>query len=167
MRLFSANIESLQGLYICELRKALDMEQKMARALPLMVDNCSDARVCAAFRRHLEQTRGHIAKIQTVLRRLVGLGTIENCKVTSGLMAALSDILRDIKDPYVLDIALVGVARQFEHHEVAIYTTLTHWAELLDMGQDARILREIEAEELDASQLLADLSKRVDLEVAA
>ena len=34
MKLFSANIEDLRSLYVLELRKALDMEQKMTKSLP-------------------------------------------------------------------------------------------------------------------------------------
>jgi len=61
----------------------------------------------------------------------------------------------------------VAAAQQIEHHEIAVYGTLRHWAELLEMNQDAKVLRSIEAEEVNADQLLSDLSERVNLEAAA
>ena len=167
MKLFSANIENLQGLYITDLKKALGMEHKVAQILPLMIDNSSDPGVAAAFRKHLQETKVHISKVEGVLRRLIGETPTEMCRVTGALLAVVSDIIRDVQDPLVRDIALVGIAKQFEHHEIALYGTLKLWAELLDMHQDARVLQSIEAEELNAGQLLSDLSRRVDLEVAA
>jgi ferritin-like metal-binding protein YciE len=34
MKVFSANIQDLRTLYVTNLKKALDMEQKIAKALP-------------------------------------------------------------------------------------------------------------------------------------
>ena len=38
MKLFSANIDDLQSLYVNNLKKALDMEQKITRALPDLIE---------------------------------------------------------------------------------------------------------------------------------
>jgi ferritin-like metal-binding protein YciE len=167
MKIFSANVESLQGLYISDLKKALGMERMITRVLPLVIENCSDPGVAAAFRKHLVETRGHVDKVEGLLRRLIGEAATETCRVMTGLTGAVMDIIRDVTDPYVRDIALVGAAQQIEHHEIAVYGTLRHWAELLEMNQDAKVLRSIEAEEVNADQLLSDLSERVNLEAAA
>ncbi len=167
MKILSANIENLQGLYIIDLKKALGMERMITRVLPLVIENCSDPGLAAAFRKHLVETRGHVNKVEGLLRRLIGEAAIESCKVMTALTAAFMDTIRDVTDPYVRDIALVGAAHQIEHHEIALYGTLRHWAELLEMNQDAKVLRSIEAEEVSAEQLLSDLSERVNLEAAA
>src|SRR6185437_14743794 len=72
MKIFSANIESLQGLYIRDLKKALGMEQMISRVLPLVVESCSDQGLAAAFRKHLQETKGHVSKVEGLLRRLIG-----------------------------------------------------------------------------------------------
>jgi ferritin-like metal-binding protein YciE len=167
MKIFSANIETLQGLYISDLKKALSMERMIARALPVVIENCSDPGLAAAFRKHLVETRGHVAKVEDLLRRLIGEAATEPCKVITSLTAAVMDTIRDVTDPYVRDIALVAAAHQIEHHEIAVYGTVRHWAELLDMNQDAKVLRFIEVEEVNADLLLLDLSERVNLEAAA
>ena len=38
MKLFSENIEDLRTLYVTGLKKALDMEQKITKALPTMIE---------------------------------------------------------------------------------------------------------------------------------
>jgi ferritin-like metal-binding protein YciE len=167
MKLFSANIEDLQGLYIVNLKRALDMEEKITRSLPDLVDRATDSELTAAFRTHLEETRGHVLKIKGLLRQLVGEISTETCKAIVGLTTEASDTITDVKDPSVRDMALIGVAQQVEHHEIAVYGTLRRWAKLLGLDQDAAILESIEAEEMNADEILTDISERVNLVAAA
>jgi ferritin-like metal-binding protein YciE len=167
MKIFSANIEDLRSLYISNLKKALDMEQKITKALPDLVENASDSTLSAAFANHLEETRGHVAKVENLLRKHIGETATETCKVINGLTTEASDTIKDVTDPAVRDIALVGAAQQVEHHEIAVYGTLRTWAGLLGLSDDAAILKTIEAEEVKADQLLTQISGRVNYEVAA
>ena len=61
MKLFSAHIEDLRTLYISSLKKALDMEQKITKALPDLIENSSDQELARAFSNHLEETKGHVS----------------------------------------------------------------------------------------------------------
>jgi ferritin-like metal-binding protein YciE len=168
MKLFSANIETLENLYISNLKKALDMEQKITRALPDLIENSTDSELANAFRTHLEETKGHVSKVENLLVRLTGKDAeTETCKVINGLTTEASDTITDVKDTSVRDIALIGAAQQVEHHEIAVYGTLRRWAELLGLDQDAGILESIEAEEANADEILTDISRRVNLEAAA
>jgi ferritin-like metal-binding protein YciE len=167
MKLFSANIEDLQSLYITSLKKALDMEEKITKALPEMIDNATDLELSEAFRTHLGETQGHVAKIEALLNRLIGEPKTETSKVINGLTAEASDTIKDVKDPTVRDIALICAAQEVEHHEIALYGTLRRWAGLLGLNEDALILEMIETEELNADETLTDISSRVNLEAAA
>jgi ferritin-like metal-binding protein YciE len=167
MKLFSANIEDLQSLYVTNLRKALDMEQKITRALPDLIEKSTDSELENAFRTHLEETRGHVTKVQNLLRELIGDDETETCKVISGLTTEASDTITDVTDSSVRDIALIGAAQQVEHHEIAVYGTLRRWAELLGLERDASILESIEADEINADEILTEISERVNLVAAA
>jgi ferritin-like metal-binding protein YciE len=166
MKLFSANVEDLRTLYISNLKKALDMEQKITKALPDLIEATSDPDLRAAFSNHLEQTRGHVQKIQQLVRSNTGETSTETCKVINGLTTEASDTIKDVTDPSIRDIALIGAGQQVEHHEIAVYGTLRRWAEILNL-QDATVIRSIENEEIKADELLTSLSKRVNLQAAA
>jgi ferritin-like metal-binding protein YciE len=166
MKLFSANVEDLRSLYITQLQKALDMEQKIVKALPDLIEASSDPDLRAAFSNHLEQTRGHVTKVQQLLRTNTGDSNSETCKVINGLTTEASDTIKDVTDPSIRDIALVGAAQQVEHHEIAVYGTLRRWAEILNL-QDANVIRAIENEEIKADEMLTSISKRVNLQAAA
>jgi ferritin-like metal-binding protein YciE len=167
MKLFSAHIEDLRTLYISSLKKALDMEQKITNALPDLIENSSDSELAQAFRNHLEETKGHVSKVQALLRSNRGDDSTETCKVIDGLTTEASDTIKDVTNPSVRDIALIGAAQQVEHHEIAVYGTLRRWAEIIGRTSDASILASIQAEEEKADELLTGIAGTVNMQAAA
>src|SRR5258708_11852455 len=160
MKLFSAHIEDLRTLYIPSLKKALDMEEKIARALPDLIQNSTDPELSDAFRMHLDETQGHVSTVEGMLQKHLGEATTETCKAINGLTTEASDIIKDATDPSVLDIALIAAAQQVEHHEIAVYGTLRRWAEILGLDEDAALLESIEAEEENADAVLNEIAPR-------
>jgi ferritin-like metal-binding protein YciE len=167
MKLISAHIEDLRTLYISNLRKALDMEQKITKALPDLIENSADPGLTTAFQNHLEETRGHVTKVQALLHRGTDDDSTETCKVIDGLTTEASDTIKDVTSRPVRDIALIGAAQQVEHHEIAVYGTLRRWAEILGLPEDATILKSIENEEIKADKLLSDIAGKVNTLAAA
>ena len=164
MKLFSANIEDLRTLYISNLKKALDMEQKITKSLPDLIQNSADPELAEAFRTHLDETQGHVSTVESLLRDHIGEAATETCKVINGLTTEAADTIKDATDPTVRDIALIGAAQQVEHHEIAVYGTLRRWAEILGLDQDAALLESIEAEEENADAVLTEIAERVNLQ---
>ena len=167
MKIFSENIQDFRSLYITNLKKALDMEQKITKALPDMMEKSSDPELVAAFDSHLDETEGHVTKLVGLLRRHIGDTKPETCKVINGLTTEASDTIKDVTDPSVRDVALISAAQQVEHHEIAVYGTLRHWAEILGLAEDAVILESIETEEVNADELLSNIAERVNYQAAA
>ena len=162
MKLISAHIEDLRTLYFENLRKALDMEQKITKALPDLIEKTSDPDLNAAFRTHLEETRGHVSKVQALLQRNTDDDGTKACKVIGSLTTEASDTIKDVTNPQVRDIALIGAAQQVEHHEIAVYGTLRRWAEILGLSEDGTVLKSIENEEVKADKLLSDIAGKVN-----
>jgi ferritin-like metal-binding protein YciE len=167
MKVFSANIQDLRSLYVTNLKKALDMEQKITKALPDLIEKSSDPELVTAFKTHLQQTDGHVAKVEALLQRHIGGSKTETCKVINGLTTEASDTIKDVTDSSIRDIALIGAAQQVEHHEIAVYGTLRRWAEILGLTEDVPVLKSIEEEEGKADQLLSEIARRVNFQAAA
>jgi ferritin-like metal-binding protein YciE len=167
MKVFSSNIQDLRTLYVSNLKKALDMEQKITKALPDLIDKASDPELITAFETHLKETDGHVAKVEALLQRHIGETKTETCKVINGLTTEASDTIKDVTDSSIRDIALIGAAQQVEHHEIAVYGTLRRWAEILGLPEDAVVLESIEAEEANADELLSEIAERVNFQAAA
>lgn len=167
MKFFSANIEDLRTLYKDELQKALDMEQKIVKALPTMVEKSTDPDLASAFRTHLEQTKGHVTKVESLLRKNTGEANTTTCKVISTLVSSAEDSIKDAKDADIRDVSLIASAQQVEHHEMAIYGTLRTWAGILGERDDAAMLESILKEEEKADQLLTQIAGHVNIQAAA
>jgi ferritin-like metal-binding protein YciE len=167
MKVFSANIEDLRSLYISNLKKALDMEQKITKALPDLIEKSTDADLALAFQTHLEETKRHVTKVEGLLQRNTGERKTEACKVINALTTEASDTIKDVTDTSIRDIALIGAAQQVEHHEIAVYGTLRRWAEILGLPEDVLVLESIEEEEGNADQLLSQIADRVNFKAAA
>jgi len=163
MKFFSANIQDLTNLYISNLQKAYDMEQKITASLPDLIEASTDTELANAFRTHLEETRGHVRKVEALLQRHTGNASAETCKVINGLTTEASDTIKDVTDANVRDIALIGAAQQVEHHEIAVYGTLRRWAEILGLDNDVAVLTAIEQEEGNADELLTEIAQTVNL----
>ena len=162
MKLFSENIEDLRTLYIANLKKALDMEQKITKALPTMIEKSTDPQLATAFRTHLTETQGHVAKVESILRAAIGNADTATCKAISALVTEAEDNIKDATDVSVRDITLIASAQQVEHHEMAVYGTLRSWAELLGDDEAADILEGILDEEKNADEILSNISDSVN-----
>ena len=162
MKLLSENITDLRSLYIADLKKALDMEQKITKALPTMIEKSTDPQLATAFRNHLEETRGHVTKVEAMLREVDGEASASTCKAISALITEAEDNIKDAGDESIRDITLIASAQQVEHHEIAVYGTLRTWAELLGNDEAADVLESILEEEKNADELLSTISDSVN-----
>ncbi len=166
MKLFSANIEDLRTLYVSHLRKALDMEKEITQSLPKLIENASDPELANALTSHLSETEGHVSRVQGLLDINAESDSTETCKAIRGLATEASDAIKDATDPAVKDIVIISSAQQVEHHEIAVYGTLRHWAEILGLSTDADVLEAIETEEINADELLTEISNTVNFQAA-
>jgi ferritin-like metal-binding protein YciE len=152
---------------VSNLKKALDMEQKITKALPDLIEKSTDIELVTAFQNHLEETKAHVSMVEGLLQRHIGESKTETCKVINGLTTEASDTIKDVTDSSIRDIALIGAAQQVEHHEIAVYGTLRRWAEILGLTDDTSVLEVIEAQEVNADELLSEISERVNYQAAA
>ena len=166
MKIFSANVQSLTELYNSELRKALDLEEQIVKALPTMIEKSTDTQLKQAFQSHLQESRTHVDKVKQLLGQQKDSDS-QTCKVIHALVAEAQDTVKDVIDPDVLDVALIGAGQQVEHHEIAVYGTLKTWAGLLGRTQDSRVLESILQDEKHADQLLSQVSDRVNSDATA
>jgi ferritin-like metal-binding protein YciE len=162
MKLFSENIEDLRTLYVTNLKKALDMEQKITKALPTMIEKSTDPQLATAFTNHLEETRGHVAKVESLLRDATGEASTSTCKAIGSLITEAEDSIKDAGDTSIRDITLIAAAQQVEHHEIAVYGTLRNWAELLGLTEAADTLESILEQEKKADEHLTSISDTVN-----
>jgi ferritin-like metal-binding protein YciE len=66
-------LETLQDLYIHELKDLYSAEKQLIKALPKMAKAARNERLAAGFQEHLEQTKKHAACIEKILKNYKNL----------------------------------------------------------------------------------------------
>ena len=62
-------LQSLQDLYIHELKDLFSAENQLIKALPKMARAATSPKLMDGFRKHLEQTKEHAARLEQILEK--------------------------------------------------------------------------------------------------
>lgn len=164
----SLKLDHLEKLLATQLKDAYSAEMQLLDALPKMRDAASDQSLRKAFADHLEQTRGHVSRIEKVCDMLGYSPKNHACKAMKGLIEEGSEVIKD-KDaePAVKDAALICAAQKVEHYEIALYGCLRAYADLLGKQDAAEIIEQTLEEERDADAKLTEIAERWINEAAA
>lgn len=151
-------IASLEKLLEEELKDLYSAEAQLVKALPKMAKKATAKGLKAAFTNHLEETKGHVQRLEQVGKLLeVGL-TGKKCKAMEGLIEEGKEVLEAEGPGGVIDAALISAAQRVEHYEMAGYGTLRALAEFLGHEKAAGLLRETLDEESAADEKLTEIA---------
>jgi ferritin-like metal-binding protein YciE len=166
MKFFSENIDSLRELYLNQLKTMLSAEQQITDALPKMIDKATDQQLKQAFQSHLQETEVHVQRLEEILSEVKETNDIK-CKVLATMVDDTEDIIGNIGDHSVRDVALIASGQRVEHFEMASYGTLRNWAQLLGESGHAQVLNQTLQEEEHADKLLTQISDKVNPSASA
>ncbi len=152
---------TLDVLFKDTLSKMYYAEQRIAKALPKMHAAAQSADLRSAFELHLDETMIQIDRLQQVFELMGEKATAQTCAVTDALIQAGDLTIGNYQGSSAMDAALISAAQSVEHFEIARYSSLVAWADLLDMQDASDLLNMSLTEELgtdDALDELADTS---------
>jgi len=154
-------LETLNKLYINELRDLYNAENQLLKALPKMAKAASSAKLRKAFQTHLEQTEGHVERLEQVFKELGEKVKGKTCHGMKGLIEEGSEILEEDGDESVLDAGIIVAAQKVEHYEMASYGSVRTFAELLGQKKAAKLLQATLDEESETNELLNKLAETI------
>lgn len=160
-------LESLEDLFVHELKDLYNAEQQLLKALPRMAKAASSPELKSAFQEHLEVTRGQVERLDQIFEELGKNPKGKKCKAMEGLIEEGKEILEEDAEPSVRDAALITAAQKVEHYEMAGYGCARTFANLLGMEDAARLLQETLDEEGEADKKLTELAESIINIVAA
>jgi ferritin-like metal-binding protein YciE len=124
-----------------------------------MAKAATNADLRAGFEEHLEQTKGHVSRLEEIASMLDLKLTGHVCKAMKGLIEEGGEMIEEDADDAVRDAGLIGAAQRVEHYEIAGYGTARCLAETLGHDDAAKLLEETLEEEKDTDQKLTDLAE--------
>jgi ferritin-like metal-binding protein YciE len=153
------SVDSLEKLYVEQLRDIYDAENQLMRSLPKMANGATSPELRAAFQDHLEKTRGHVRRLDEIFQTLGHPSKGKSCKAMVGLIEEGEEILKGDSDSSVRDAGLIAAAQKIEHYEIASYGTLRTFAEFRGDRQAAQALQETLDEEYEADKTLTQVAE--------
>jgi ferritin-like metal-binding protein YciE len=154
-------LNSLQDLYVSELKDLYDAENRIIKALPKMIESANSPDLRAAFEQHLEQTRTQAQRLEQIFNRMGETAKGEKCKGMVGILDEGENVIDDVEDapPAVCDAALIAAAQRVEHYEIAAYGTVRTFARRLGREDDAMLLNQTLQEEGETDKKLTSLAE--------
>lgn len=167
MGFFSKDIQTLNDLFVHTLRDIYYAENQIVEALPKMIEKATAPDLKAGFEKHLEETKGHVARVEKVFD-MHGVEAKEvDCPAIDGILEEADEVSGEVEDKQVLDAALIASAQAVEHYEITRYGTLIAWAKQLGREDCASVLAQnLKEEEATDKKLSALAETRVNREAA-
>src|SRR5271168_1924543 len=162
----SMETNRLKHLYVEELKDLYSAENQMVKALPKMIKAATSEDLRAGFEEHLEQTKGHVSRLEEIFKALGESPKGKKCKGMEGLIKEGGEMIEEDPAPEELDAGLISAAQRVEHYEIAGYGCVSTYAKLLGENEAESLLRETLEEEKKTDAKLTQLAESINLEAA-
>ena len=157
-------INNLHDVYIEQLRDLYSAESQLIKALPKMAKAATSPELAEGFKSHLEQTKGHAARIEEIFEGLDQKPTGKKCKAMEGLIKEGAETIEEDASPAAKDAMLIAAAQRVEHYEIAGYGTVKTYAELLGEDEALELLEATLTEEVETDQKLTKAAQSINVE---
>jgi ferritin-like metal-binding protein YciE len=155
----------LKEIYVEELKDLYSAENQLVKALPKMAKAATSDDLRAGFEEHLEQTKGHVQRLEDIFKTLGENPKGKTCKGMQGLITEGSEMIAE-EEGEGLDVGLISAAQRVEHYEIAGYGSVAAYADLLGEEEAASLLRMTLEEEKETDKKLTELAREINVEAA-
>jgi ferritin-like metal-binding protein YciE len=154
-------LDTLEKLYVDELRDIYNAENQLLKALPKMAKGASSSDLKNAFETHLRQTEMHVERLEQIFAQLDESPKGKTCHAMKGLIEEGSEILNEDGEESVLDAGIIVAAQKVEHYEMAAYGSARTFARLLGQEKAAELLQTTLDEESETNESLNQLAENI------
>jgi ferritin-like metal-binding protein YciE len=151
--------KTLHDAFVQEIRDIYDGERQITKALPKMIRKTTSEELRSAFEAHLEETQGHLQRLEQVFAELGETVRGKHCDGIAGLIEESKGVMEEDFDDAAMDACLVGAGQRVEHYEMAAYGTLIAWAKTMGHDEVADLLQQNLDEEKAADEKLSAIAE--------
>ena len=157
-------INNLRDVFIEQLKDIYSAETQLTKALPKMAKAASSPDLQKGFEEHLEQTKGHVARLEQIFDGLDESPKGQKCKAMEGLIKEGSEAIEEDASPAAKDSLLIAAAQRVEHYEIAAYGTVKAFAALLNEDEAGELLDQTLQEEVETDEKLTTVAETINAE---
>ena len=162
-----ASEKTLDDLFLDTLKDIYYAEKQILKALPKMAKAAEAPELKAGFEQHLEETEGHVERLERVFELIGKPARGKTCDAILGILEEGKSIMEDFKGTPALDAGLISAAQAVEHYEIARYGTLKTWAGQMGLKEAVALLDATLKEEVATDEKLSKVAiSQVNLKAA-
>jgi ferritin-like metal-binding protein YciE len=154
-----AETGTLHDAFLDELRDLYDAEKQLTKALPKLAKTASSPQLRDAFESHLEETRGHVERLEQVFEEMDQKARGKHCDGIAGIIEEGKSIMDEDFDDATMDACLIAAGQRAEHYEIGAYGTVIAWAEAMGHKRAVTLLQQNLNEEKAADKKLSALAE--------
>src|SRR5580704_7198123 len=110
------SLHTLKDLLVDELKDLYSAETQLVKALPKMAKAASNEDLRDGFSSHLEQTKGHVERLERALKTLGAAPNGKVCEAMKGLVKEGAEAIETKGPGEIRDANLIGAAQRVEHY---------------------------------------------------
>lgn len=152
-------IASLQSLLAEQLKDLYSAEKQLTEALPRMAQRARSPQLSQAFVSHLEETMGHVERLEWIATMLEFKPRAKKCRGMEGLIAEANQTMEEHGGDAALDAALIAAAQKVEHYEISGYASAKALAARLGNSKVVQLLDLTLGEEKAADEKFTSISE--------
>lgn len=150
----------LADFFVDEIKDIYWAEKHIVKALPKMQKAATSDELANAFAKHLQQTEGHITRLERVFELLGESPKAKKCDAMEGILKEGESIIDDTEDgTSTRDVGLILAAQKVEHYEITTYGSLHQLATTMGKNEVADLLAQTLQEEKDTDKLLTKIAE--------
>jgi len=151
-----------------ELKDIYWAEKHLVKTLPKMQKAATSPELKAALGDHLETTKVHVTRLETVFGLMGEKPQAKKCDAMAGLTEEGNGIIEDTeKGTATRDVGIILASQKVEHYEIATYGGLATLAKTLGLNEVKEILGTTLSEEKEADSLLTQIAEQhINVEAA-
>ena len=151
----------IRDLLIEEMQDLYDAEKQLVKALPKMAKAASNPELSQAFTAHLEETKGHVQRLEQAFELLGVRAKGKPCQAMKGLIAEGQETMKEKMPDELMDAAIICAAQKVEHYEISGYGTICAWTNALGLNDVSDLLQDTLDEEKATDEKLTEISEPV------
>lgn len=155
------NMDSLQDLYLEQLRDLYNAESQIEESLPEFIEGSRHSELRAAMERNVDAARRQRERLDQVFQRLEQDPGGEKCEAMEGLIREARELLERQAESNVHDAAMIASVQRMKHYLMAGYGTVRTYAQHLNLEEDIQALQESLDEEKNFDQELTQIAEQV------
>jgi ferritin-like metal-binding protein YciE len=159
MRFHSAHIDNLRKLYVDQIEHLLSVENQIVEALPNVIESAGDPELKRVLQIHLQETCEPVSRLEQIAQQTADKLQPKRSKPVAALIEEANDMIGDAKNDPVRDAMIVAACQRIEHYEIAAYSAVSNFAEIIGETDQSGLLEKTLEEEKKADGALNGIAE--------